>query len=103
MGEKFDGWKLWTWPCGVIISTMSAERDENARVEHGFFYTTEEMKYLCEVELLVYPANPVHRETLLLLKSYLDTLPNDSLISYVVDPKTQTPHFSIAYIGTVDS
>ena len=79
---------------------MSAERDENARVEHGVFYTAEEMKYLCEVEMLVYPANPVLRKTLLSIKSYLDILPNDSLISYVVDPETKIPHFSIAYLGT---
>jgi len=82
---------------------MSAERDKNAWVEHGTFYTVEEMKYLCEVEILVYPANRVHRETLLTLKSRLEVLPNDSLVSYVVDPETNTPHFSIAYKGTVDN
>jgi len=82
---------------------MSAERDENARVKHGTFYTAEEMKYLCEVEMLIYPANRVHRETLLSMKSYLDELPSDSLISYVVDPETKTPHFSIAYKGIVDN
>jgi hypothetical protein len=77
---------------------MSAERDRNVRVIHGAFYTVREMRYLCDVEAAQFPANSQLKKTIQSMRADLESLPGNSLVSYVLNPETQIPSFKIAYV-----